>query len=280
MKKFIELLTDQEFDAENGLYNYDARMYDPIIGRFITPDSIVPDQYNPQSLNRYSYCLNNPLIYTDPTGHYYTDDEYMLPEVICRAYGWRDPFRDPLFLWNANLWGLLAGPAIWGYMNNGGGGGVAHVDENPIPGFDYGDSYSLNLLNPDDNLFDSVSRIPFKDSKFIAGGHLVEGDPDHVWGPNGEKLNAEQVAIMIRKHPRYVDGTPVDLFACNAGRTREDGGDPFALQLSRALEVNVRAPNTPAWPRANGTIAFYEEGEGGKPDYSDPGKFIPFTPND
>ncbi len=61
--------TDQEFDAESGLYNYDARMYDPIIGRFISADSIVPDQYNPQSLNRYSYCLNNPLIYTDPSGH-------------------------------------------------------------------------------------------------------------------------------------------------------------------------------------------------------------------
>jgi hypothetical protein len=46
-------------------------MYDPIIGRFISPDSIVPDLYNPQSLNRYSYCLNNPLRYTDPTGHWW-----------------------------------------------------------------------------------------------------------------------------------------------------------------------------------------------------------------
>ena len=62
--------TDQEFDAESGLYNYDARMYDPIIGRFISADSMLPDVYNPQALNRYSYCLNNPLIYTDPTGHW------------------------------------------------------------------------------------------------------------------------------------------------------------------------------------------------------------------
>ncbi len=44
-------------------------MYDPVIGRFISPDNVIPDQYNPQSLNRYSYCLNNPLIYTDPSGH-------------------------------------------------------------------------------------------------------------------------------------------------------------------------------------------------------------------
>jgi RHS repeat-associated protein len=69
--------TDQERDAESGLYNYNARLYDPIIGRFITPDTEVPDPYDPQSLNRYTYCLNNPLIYTDPTGHYMSYDEYM-----------------------------------------------------------------------------------------------------------------------------------------------------------------------------------------------------------
>jgi len=61
--------TDQELDQSTGLYNYDARLYDPIIGRFISADSMVPQPYNPQSLNRYSYCYNNPLIYTDPTGH-------------------------------------------------------------------------------------------------------------------------------------------------------------------------------------------------------------------
>ncbi len=61
--------TDQELDTKTGLYNYDARLYDPVIGRFITPDPIIPEVYNPQSLNRYSYVLNNPLKYTDPTGH-------------------------------------------------------------------------------------------------------------------------------------------------------------------------------------------------------------------
>jgi len=61
--------TSQELDYEVGLYNYNARLYDPEIGRFISADSIVPDPANPQSLNRYSYVINNPLIYTDPTGH-------------------------------------------------------------------------------------------------------------------------------------------------------------------------------------------------------------------
>ncbi len=57
-------------------YKYDsvvdpvvARYYDATIGRFISPDTIVPNPANPQSLNRYSYCYNNPLKYIDPSGH-------------------------------------------------------------------------------------------------------------------------------------------------------------------------------------------------------------------
>jgi len=61
--------TGQEYDAEFALYNYNARLYDPIMGRFISPDHIMQDFYNPQGLNRYAYCINNPLIYVDPTGH-------------------------------------------------------------------------------------------------------------------------------------------------------------------------------------------------------------------
>jgi len=67
-----KLFTGQQRDnATSGseLYYYGARYYDPEIGRFISADSKVPDPLNSQSLNRYSYCLNNPLKYTDPTGH-------------------------------------------------------------------------------------------------------------------------------------------------------------------------------------------------------------------
>ena len=38
------------------------------VGRFLQPDSVVPDYADPQALNRYSYVLNNPLRYTDPSG--------------------------------------------------------------------------------------------------------------------------------------------------------------------------------------------------------------------
>ncbi|MER3448194.1 MAG: hypothetical protein C4291_15860, partial [Candidatus Dadabacteria bacterium] len=45
------------------------RFYDPLLGRFLSADSIVPGAGNPQAFNRYSYVLNNPLRYTDPSGH-------------------------------------------------------------------------------------------------------------------------------------------------------------------------------------------------------------------
>ena len=46
--------TDQELDKESGLYNYDARLYDPVIGRFVSADSILPSLYDPQILDRYT----------------------------------------------------------------------------------------------------------------------------------------------------------------------------------------------------------------------------------
>jgi len=50
------------------LYYYGARYYDAALGRFIQPDTIVPEPGNPQSLNRYSYVRNNPLRFVDPSG--------------------------------------------------------------------------------------------------------------------------------------------------------------------------------------------------------------------
>jgi RHS repeat-associated protein len=61
--------TGQILDAETGLYYYNFRYFDPELGRFIQADDRIPDLSNPQSYNRYSYCLNNPLRYTDPDGH-------------------------------------------------------------------------------------------------------------------------------------------------------------------------------------------------------------------
>jgi len=61
--------TGHEMDYGLELINMNARLYDPWIGRFITPDSIIPDMENPHALNRYAYVYGNPLRYVDPSGH-------------------------------------------------------------------------------------------------------------------------------------------------------------------------------------------------------------------
>jgi len=57
------------------LYDYGARAYSPRLGRFLSADTIVPSPGDPQSLNRYAYVRNNPLRYTDPTGHAWREDD-------------------------------------------------------------------------------------------------------------------------------------------------------------------------------------------------------------
>ena len=61
--------TGQALDEDTGLYFYGSRYYDPQLARFIQTDTLLPDIFDPQSLNRYSYVRNNPLKYIDPTGH-------------------------------------------------------------------------------------------------------------------------------------------------------------------------------------------------------------------
>jgi len=61
--------TGQRLDTSTSLYFYHARYYDPKLGRFISPDTIVQAPGDPQTLNRYSYARNNPVKYVDPSGY-------------------------------------------------------------------------------------------------------------------------------------------------------------------------------------------------------------------
>lgn len=51
-----------------GLINMNGRLYDPVVGQMVSPDAYVQNPENAQNFNRFSYCWNNPLKYTDPSG--------------------------------------------------------------------------------------------------------------------------------------------------------------------------------------------------------------------
>ncbi len=87
------------------MYFYNARYYDGTLGRFLSADTIVPSPANPQSLNRYAYVLNNPLRYTDPSGHF----DVPIGECgeLCQLLGFSD--WDTFNAWWSTLAGLLDG---------------------------------------------------------------------------------------------------------------------------------------------------------------------------
>ena len=68
-KRFTSQYHESSLPGGEELSYYNARWYDPKLGGFLSADTIIPDPTAPQNYNRYSYVLNNPLKYTDPTGH-------------------------------------------------------------------------------------------------------------------------------------------------------------------------------------------------------------------
>ena len=67
--------TGHEHLAMFGLINMNARLYDPVLGRFLAPDPYVQMIDFSQNFNRYGYCLNNPLRYVDETGEWFGIDD-------------------------------------------------------------------------------------------------------------------------------------------------------------------------------------------------------------
>ena len=59
-----------------------ARVYDSDIGRFLSADSIVQDPLDSQAFNRYSYVCNNPMMYTDPSGHFWGIGKWWQEHVV------------------------------------------------------------------------------------------------------------------------------------------------------------------------------------------------------
>ncbi|MDO8662670.1 MAG: RHS repeat-associated core domain-containing protein [Candidatus Omnitrophota bacterium] len=124
--------TGKELDR-TGLYFYGARYYDPEIGRFITADTIVQAPYNPQTLNRYTYCGNNPINYVDPTGHWFWALVWVIIEAV-KAYAIAHPiiagaiagaiFNTAMNASNINSFGSFMTYAAIGAVAGAAGGGV------------------------------------------------------------------------------------------------------------------------------------------------------------
>jgi RHS repeat-associated protein len=80
--------TGQRAERGFALMDYNARYYDPGLGRFISADRVVPEAGNPQTLNRYAYAGNSPVRYTDPSGHCTPEEcPWALTQKLWDRYG-------------------------------------------------------------------------------------------------------------------------------------------------------------------------------------------------
>ena len=109
--------TGHEHLWDFGLINMNGRMYDPVMSSFLSVDNYVQSPDNSQNFNRYAYCLNNPLKYTDPSGEVFgIDDAIIIAGVAIGAYVGGSIANNT---YNPVNWEWGSGKT-WGYMIGGG----------------------------------------------------------------------------------------------------------------------------------------------------------------
>jgi hypothetical protein len=120
-----------------------GRMYDPVIGRILSPDKAVQAPGYTQSYNRYSYCMNNPLRYTDPSGWYVADGTSWGRDIIelrgTTFYDYGIGFPGNYYSGRGSNTSI--GPQGYRYV----GGGV-YMDVGTGKGVDFGTVYDKYIL--------------------------------------------------------------------------------------------------------------------------------------
>ncbi|MBI3886999.1 MAG: VCBS repeat-containing protein [Opitutae bacterium] len=129
--------TDHEMLADFGLIHMNGRIYDPILGRFLSADPNVDGADDAQGFNRYSYVSNNPLFYTDPTGHLKFWKDVLGPIVQFVATVYFGPLGGALVGLTIDGWK----GAVQGFASGIGGGLFGRV------GYGFASGFSGSLLN-------------------------------------------------------------------------------------------------------------------------------------
>lgn len=173
--------TGHEHLTNHGLINMNARLYDPVVGRFLSPDPYVQAPDFGQNFNRYSYALNNPLRYTDPSGE-------IIPVIVAAAIigatinvvmNW-DDINNGGFQWDKALSYAGIGAVTGGVMAGTGfvGGALISTFSGAANSFVRND-YNLS--------WDMVIQGSISGASFVVTAGLTSGTP---WG-KGLKLDSK-----------------------------------------------------------------------------------------
>ncbi len=204
--------TGEEILEGTGLYLLGARVYDPETGRFLQPDPLVANPADPQSFNRYTYALNNPVRWIDPSG--LAPTTRACEDSVQGCGGGGEPA-------GGSGGGAPAAPPVSPFGNNGTGNVIA----------------GLNRWHAD--FFDFLAGNPFSGLTALAAG------PREGVGSQWEKSPSEIAAIAIfqnREVPEDVVNQIgreelvgfAELRVTIAELTRQPGADRTRLELGLA----------------------------------------------
>ena len=99
---------------EFNLINMNGRVYDPVLGRFLSPDKYIQEGDNSQNYNSYSYCLNNPLKYADPSGDVFVLDDFIAITAMGAMMGVMNAAMSDKPIWKGALLGAASAAATYG----------------------------------------------------------------------------------------------------------------------------------------------------------------------
>ena len=99
---------------EFNLINMNGRVYDPVLGRFLSPDKYVQEGDNSQNYNSYSYCLNNPLKYADPSADVFVLDDFIAITAMGAMMGAMNAAMSDKPIWKGALLGAASAAATYG----------------------------------------------------------------------------------------------------------------------------------------------------------------------
>jgi len=272
--------TGHEMDAESGLINMNARLYDPVLGRFISADTVVPDPGDMQGFNRYSYVKNNPLIYTDPTGHWWHIaigaiigavsaaangggiDDIIIGAVIGAVAA---AVATPAASWASSA----AGGGVTGFVAGGVVGGIAGgIAGAVIATAAYGGKIFTNIKNG----AISGAASGFASSLFgqWAGAYVAgywQGGSDDARRSLGNALMSTFVAFASYQVADFIDSDVAATGREQNGNVIEDGGDnPYDVFGENSIAVAaLSSENGGVTSDVGGGLVSSKQGDG----YSD-----------
>jgi RHS repeat-associated protein len=258
--------TGQREEAGIGLYFYNARWYDPLIGRFTSADTIVPEQsQGGQAWDRYAYVNNNPIRFNDPTGHRCAPDDectggqthsYLRTTAYWKAHiknqfgitmsdeGGKEWDLRNLTLISSSLQNIddalngqlkswVGGAIFWLKKQNSGGQyrGVTHLDGSGIDFYTLGNDAirQINIYHEVGHLIDNVPGL-----KDVFTNSVEDENPS--WVSNDYISQGALEEYRISNDPNYNSPGPQAIQAYNPGPA-EQWADAFANYVAGNINL-------------------------------------------